>query len=957
METTTATGNYPFLAGGGELGECIRTYNWTSTSLGMPDGWPLSLRTTVGLVLHSAFPMFLFWGPDLVCFYNDAYRPSLGENGKHPAIGKRGADVWPEIWDFIGPMIQQVIDTGKPTFYEDQLVPIYRNGRLEDVYWTFSYGPAYGDDGRIAGVLVTCTETTKQVLAQQQLTTSREQLRRLIADAPVAMALFSGPQFVITLANERVLAFWGRNREQVLNKPLFDALPEASGQGFEELLMQVYTTGERLVANELPVTLERNGRLEQTYINFTYDPFREADDTITGIIVVCVEMTEQVLARRKVGESEARFQAAIAAVQGVLWTNNAIGQMEGLQPGWALLTGQTYDEYQGYGWAGVVHPDDAQPTVEAWEAAVRERRTFVFEHRVRRENGQWGLFSVRAIPLLNVDATIREWVGVHTDVTAQREAVQALEASEQFSRNLFHSSPVANLVLTGDEMTIRTINAGMLAMLGRNADIIGKPFMVAMPELIATPLMGRLRQVLTTGEAYVQPEERIELVRYGEPHTGYYNYVYTPLEDADGTRSGVVVTAIEITQQVLARQRVEAAQADLYQTNQRLNLALDAGQLGSYELELETGLMICTPQCKANYGQPADAVFNFPDLLNVMAIEDRERVQQAVAHAVDTQTTYHAEYRVRWPDGSLHWVKASGQPIYQLDGQPVKVVGVTQDITAQRMAREELERQVQQRTAQLHDSIQDLKRSNDNLEKFAYVASHDLQEPLRKIQSFGDLLKNQYGAQLGDGVEHLERMQTAASRMSTLIRDLLTYSRISTQQNTIASVSLTNIANTAVADLDLMIAETGAVVTVDPLPTIEGDPLQLGQLFQNLLSNALKFRRVEVVPVIYISSQLVSHADLSPLLKPVRPAPVYYRIDMADNGIGFDEKYLDRIFQVFQRLSGRSQYAGTGIGLAICEKVVANHGGAITASSQPGRGTTFSAFFPVNNPVKRYFTA
>lgn len=281
-------------------------------------------------------------------------------------------------------------------------------------------------------------------------------------------------------------------------------------------------------------------------------------------------------------------------------------------------------------------------------------------------------------------------------------------------------------------------------------------------------------------------------------------------------------------------------------------------------------------------------------------------------------------------------------------------MAVQESETKYRALAEELETHVIERTKELSvantNLLQvntDLKRSNKNLEQFAYIASHDLQEPLRKIQQFGDLLISQYATSLGDGVNYLERMQVAARRMSTLIRDLLAFSRISTRQEISDSVFLADIVNTVVADLDLRIQEAEAVVTVTHLPTVQGDPAQLAQLFQNLLTNGLKFRRAEVAPKIEINSQAIAAIDLPAGIRPTRLATNYHRIDVVDNGIGFDEKYLDRIFQVFQRLHGKSEYAGTGVGLAICEKVAANHGGAITATSQPGQGATFSIYLPV----------
>ncbi|GAB4047681.1 ATP-binding response regulator [Spirosoma litoris] len=263
----------------------------------------------------------------------------------------------------------------------------------------------------------------------------------------------------------------------------------------------------------------------------------------------------------------------------------------------------------------------------------------------------------------------------------------------------------------------------------------------------------------------------------------------------------------------------------------------------------------------------------------------------------------------------------------------------------------ELDRQVQQRTAELQASVHDLQRSNDNLQTFAYIASHDLQEPLRKIQSFGDLLQQRYAEQLGDGIDYLQRMQVGANRMSTLIRDLLNFSRISTRQEAPSQIPLTDLVHTVLADLEDMINASGAHVQVNPLPTVLGDRSQLTQLLQNLLSNALKFHRKDlsglpIAPVVSVTAHLVNATELPTQVRPFRAATTYHRIDVADNGIGFDEKYLDRIFQIFQRLHSQSVFAGTGIGLAICEKVVANHGGTITATSQPGQGSTFSVYLP-----------
>jgi len=260
-------------------------------------------------------------------------------------------------------------------------------------------------------------------------------------------------------------------------------------------------------------------------------------------------------------------------------------------------------------------------------------------------------------------------------------------------------------------------------------------------------------------------------------------------------------------------------------------------------------------------------------------------------------------------------------------GRVVGSVVVLKDITERKQVQDSLSRKAAE-----------LARSNSELEQFAFVASHDLQEPLRKIQAFGDRLKVKCEPiQAPDIQDYLERMQSASARMRTLINDLLTFSRVIRSSEPFVPVDLRVVTTEVLGDLEVRIEKSGAKVELGELPTIEADPLQMRQLMLNLLSNALKFQPPGGHPVINISSSVSTPISREPQCE----------IRVQDNGIGFDEKYMDKIFAVFQRLHGRTEYEGTGVGLAVCRRIVDRHHGTITANSQPGKGATFIVTLPL----------
>ena len=322
--------------------------------------------------------------------------------------------------------------------------------------------------------------------------------------------------------------------------------------------------------------------------------------------------------------------------------------------------------------------------------------------------------------------------------------------------------------------------------------------------------------------------------------------------------------------------------------------------------------------------------------------------------SVETMTPYEVEYRFRAADGTYRWFLARANPILNERGQVARWLGTCTDIDDSKQQAEQLEDLVERRTLAL-------RRSNEELEKFAYIASHDLQEPLRKIQAFGDRLSTRYKAGLGEqGQDYIARMLDSAGRMRRLIDDLLSFSRVTTKVNPLAPVDLNAVARDVLSDLEVGIAQSEGRVEVGPLPTLPADPVQMRQLLQNLIGNALKFRRPGVPPVVTVAAKYLRAVLPDPPSKSVAPlpgTPASYRLTVRDNGIGFEPQYAARIFELFQRLHGRQQYEGTGLGLAICKKIAERHGGTIVAEGLPGEGSTFTIDLPLTLELERRHAA
>ncbi|MGY8915570.1 MAG: PAS domain-containing protein, partial [Flavobacteriales bacterium] len=300
--------NLSFLKEGGEMGRLIKEKDWTKTPLGPIETWPQSLCASLSIILHTNQPMLIFWGQEYLCFFNDAHKPSLGLDNKYISVlGEPTALTFPEAWDFIKPLFDEVYETKKGLYLENQLIPILRNGKMEDAYWTVNYSPIISSKGHTEGVFVTSNESTTMIKEKLIAAEVEERFRSAVKQAPVSIGVYKGPDFIVEMVNDAYLELADLEEKDLLEKPLFDAIPEAR-KGTEDILKHVYSTGETYKGTEFPITINRHGRTDIGYFNLICQALKKEDGKIFGTIGVAIEVTELVKAKHSLLESEKKFK-------------------------------------------------------------------------------------------------------------------------------------------------------------------------------------------------------------------------------------------------------------------------------------------------------------------------------------------------------------------------------------------------------------------------------------------------------------------------------------------------------------------------------------------------------------------------------------------------------------------------------------------------------------------------
>jgi PAS domain S-box-containing protein len=452
-----------------------------------------------------------------------------------------------------------------------------------------------------------------------------------------------------------------------------------------------------------------------------------------------------------------------------------------------------------------------------------------------------------------------------------------------------------------------------------------------LPEITGQPILDVLNSVYRTGEPYYGSEWLVPLLRDGVMEDRYFNFVYTPIAE-DGHVVGVMEVATEVTEQVQTRKKIEESQQRFYSlANSITQLAWIADAAGWIFWYNDRWYDYTGTTLEEMQGWGWEKVHH---------PEHIDRVVSFVKEAWNKDEPWELIFPLRRHDGVYRWFLTRGVPVRNKEGKVMQWIGTNTDIDDQKQAEVLLEQRVKERTLELE-------LRNKELEQFTHVSHHDLQEPLRKIVMFTEMVRTEAQDKLSEASQmRLKKVSDAAFRMNTALRDVLDFASLSKAEQFVP-VDLDEVLAGVQSDLELTISEKRATIISDALPTIKGVPNQMHQLLYNLLNNALKFSKSGEPPRIIImftelqGLQLLEYKDFDKSKK-------YYAIAVQDNGIGFNQEHADKIFDMFQRLHGREAFGGTGIGLALVKKVVSNHGGKIWAEGIEGEGATFKIILPAD---------
>lgn len=808
--------------------------------------------------------------------------------------------------------IQQAID--EHLIYDCEYRVIWPD---KSVHWLHVTGkPTYDEvTGKILRMNGIARDITERRYAEQEIRDSEERFR-LLSDTMLQGIIFrnsEGKIASINLAGQRIL---GIGSEELLGKtniPAENDFLREDGSPFpvnDHPAAKAFMTGKPSTGVIMGV-FNRKDHIYRWINVDTVPVFRPGDDRPYQVYSMFEDITNQKNAEREMRKSEGFFRSAFEEGAIPMAISSTEGRFLRVNNAFCQLTGYSREELTNLSFQDLTSPNDLNASVKGRDDLLTgEKNSFRIEKRYIRKDKRLVWVSISSAPVRDENGKIDFFVTHIQDINKRKNAENRLRESKERFKQLANSIPQLAWIARSDGF-IFWFNQRWYDYTGRTPEeMTGWGWEQILHSSSPSDVMEKWKNFITEGKPY-------EMVTSLLGNDGIYREFLTrsiPIKDKNGNVEQWFGTHTDISD-------LRKVEKELKDSQEKLNIALENGEIGTWEINIKTGNVILDERTEkmlsVSPGKFEGTIAAFESLIHE---EDLTHLRGALDDALHTGQPFETIYRTRPHNGESNYISSKAVLTRDTDGKPLNLTGVVFDVTAMKKGAEQV----------LIKLNEELLRSNTDLQQFAYVASHDLQEPLRMVASFTQLLQHRFQDKLGeDGNEYIRYAVEGSKRMYSLLNGLLTFSRIQTKGKEFAQVDMNKILDKVRDNLSLIIEETKAEIKVKKLPVILADESQMIQLTQNLIENSLKFRKG--VPKITIA---------------VKNEKNEYVFSINDKGIGIEPQYFDRIFRIFQRLHRSEEYGGTGIGLAICRRIVERHGGKIWVESQIGKETTFYFTIP-----------
>lgn len=775
----------------------------------------------------------------------------------------------------------------------------------QGTYLHFIVSPIYNPDGEIIGGFESFEDITQRKLVERELRESEKKFRSLIENLNVGVYRNTAdPEGTFLQVNPALVQILGYDSpEEIMQIKVMDLYVNK-----EDRLLFLEDLQREGSINNRKLLLKKKDH-STIWASVSARAHFTEEGVMNWVDGMVEDITKHILAQEALQKSEKRYRSIVENINDGFCIHDFKGIILDCNENFARVLGFTREEIIGT----KLREFKSKSMVSINNDIVDElknRGVIEFDGDIQGINGNKRYYSINSCVISQegqgkVQSFLR-------DVTKRKEMEKKLLKRENKAQKrlseieaIYNSAPIGLCVLDCDLRYVR-INKSMAAMNGFSPEEhIGKSIYEIVPDL-SQQAEDIAREIFQTGKA-LSIEIKGTTPAHGDNVRTWMEGWY-PIKDSSHNIVGINVAAQDITE-------IKKAHEALKKSEEKLRLTIEGVGAILWFWNIEKDVVEWGGNYKHIFGRETIPKMGYKDLLSFIHPDDLEKVETAFQKTLQYGEDFKVETRAIFKDKSVRWFNVMGKAVYYPEGKFKEMIGIALDITNNKIVQLELQ-----------ETLQKLKRSNAELEQFAYVASHDLQEPLRMITSFLQLLKLRYESQLdSDANEFIHFAIDGATRMQEMINDLLTYSRIGRKSGDFKEVNLNNILQQIIFEYKLLIQEKNAVISYGKLPVIHADYTQMIQLFQNLISNSIKYND-QPCPTIHISAKKQNNDWI---------------FKIADNGIGIDPKQGDWIFKVFQRLHSPDEYEGTGIGLAIVKRIVERHGGRIWYESQPGEGSNF----------------